>query len=141
MITSPKFYFGDVGVVNFLNKRGDLEPGSELFGKAFENWCFHELRAYNLYREVFADFSYWRLAGGTEVDFIVNSMEIALEAKASPKISANHLKGLRSLVKDHPDVHRRIVVCLESKTRLTEDGIEILPADLFAQNLWAGEIF
>jgi predicted AAA+ superfamily ATPase len=29
---------------------------------------------------------YWRLAGGTEVDFIINSMEIAIEAKATPKI-------------------------------------------------------
>ncbi len=83
---SPKFYFSDIGVVNFLAKRGSLVPGSELFGKAFENWCFHELRAYNLYRDIFADFSYWRLAGGTEVDFIINSMEIAIEADSKQSV-------------------------------------------------------
>lgn len=48
---SPKFYFSDVGVVNFLTRRGRLEVGSELFGKAFENWVMHELTAYNHYRE------------------------------------------------------------------------------------------
>ena len=42
---APKFYFFDVGVVNFLANRGWLKPGSELFGKAFENWVYHELRS------------------------------------------------------------------------------------------------
>jgi predicted AAA+ superfamily ATPase len=116
-------------------------PGSELFGKAFENWCFHELRAYNLYHDIFADFSYWRLAGGTEVDFIINSMEIAIEAKATPKILGRHLKGLRSLKQDHSNVRRRIVVCLEDKSRITDDSIEILPAREFAAKLWQGQIF
>jgi predicted AAA+ superfamily ATPase len=137
---SSKFYFSDIGVVNFLAKRGSLLPGSELFGKAFENWCFHELRAYNLYHDIFADFSYWRLAGGTEVDFIINSMEIAIEAKATPKILGRHLKGLRSLKEDQSNVRRRIVVCLEDKSRITDDSIEILPAREFAAKLWQGQI-
>ena len=108
---SPKFYFSDVGIVNFLAKRGQMELGSELFGKAFENWCFHELNAYNMYNESFAQFYYWRLAGSTEVDFIINNMEIAIEAKAVKKIDARHLKSLkslRSLKNDHPEVKRSI---------------------------------
>lgn len=138
---SPKFYFSDIGVVNFLAKRGKLEPGSELYGKAFENWCSHELRAYNIYNDRFVDLSYWRLAGGTEVDFIVNDMEIAIEAKASPKILTRHLKGLRSLKEDHPCIKRRMVVCLEDKPRMTNDKIEILPAEAFASLLWEGNIY
>jgi predicted AAA+ superfamily ATPase len=138
---SPKFYFSDVGVVNFLAKRGTLQQGSELNGKAFENWCFHELSACNLYREAYAQFSYWRLAGGTEVDFIVNDMEIAFEAKASANITVHHLKGLRSLREDHPNIKRRIVICYEAKRRTTEDNIEIVPHPLFAQMLWNGEFF
>lgn len=138
---ASKFYFSDVGVVNFLAKRGAVLQGSELFGKAFENWCFHELNAYNMYNEAFAEFSYWRLAGGTEVDFIVNDMKVAIEAKASEKISGKHLKGLRSLKVDHPDVGRRIIVCNEKKLRTTEDNIEIIPAAVFAAILWAGELF
>lgn len=138
---SPKFYFSDVGIVNFLAKRGMIQSGSELYGKAFENWCFHELTAYNHYQEVFAEFYYWRLAGGTEVDFIINDMELALEAKAVKKIASNHLKGLRTLKDDHPHVKRRIIVCDEEKPRVTDDGIEIVPATVFAHMLWSGALF
>jgi predicted AAA+ superfamily ATPase len=141
VITSPKFYFFDVGVVNSLAKRGRLAPGSELFGKAFESWCFHELGAYNSYSERFAKLGYWRLASGIEVDFIVNEMQVAIEAKATRKVTSDHLKGLRHLVRDHPKVGRRIVVCLESKARRTEDGIEVQPVKNFARQLWQRRIF
>ena len=77
VITAPKFYFADVGMVNHLAKRGGLQAGSELYGKAFENWVFHELSAHNAYSEAFATLSYWRLASGIEVDFIVNDMQLA----------------------------------------------------------------
>ena len=56
VVAAPKFYFGDVGVVNFLAKRGAVRAGGELFGKAFENWVFHELCCYNSYRARYADF-------------------------------------------------------------------------------------
>lgn len=141
VVASSKFYFSDIGVVNFLAKRGVMEPGSELYGKAFENWCFHELSAYNMYHEVFAEFYYWRLAGGTEVDFIINDMEVAIESKATRNISAKQLKGLRALKSDYPGVKRRMVVCLEDKLRITDDDIEIVPAGKFAEMLWQGELF
>ncbi len=67
---ADKFYFHDVGVVNFLARRGSIEPGSELYGKAFESWVFHELCCYNSYCDRFAEFSFWRLSTGAEVDFI-----------------------------------------------------------------------
>ncbi len=141
VIASPKFYFSDLGVVNFLAKRGGLEPGSELYGKAFENWCFHELDAYNLYAERFADLSYWRLASGQEVDFIVNDLAVAIEAKAVARITSDHLKGIKALRQDQQNAGRAIVVCLEPKARRTDEGIEIMPADFFCKALWAGEIF
>ena len=140
VIISPKFYFSDVGVVNFLAKRKGLVPGSPYYGKAFENWLFHELNAYNSYRECFADISYWRLPSGIEVDFILNDMETAIEAKVARSIKSDHLSGLRHLVQEHPQIKRRIVVCMESKPRITDDEIEILPAQLFAKQLWAGDI-
>ncbi len=130
-----------MGVVNFLAKRGNLEQGSELYGKAFENWLFHEIGAYNMYLGLFANISYWRLSSGIEVDFIINDMEVAIEAKASQKITDNRLKGLRQLRKDHPEIKRSIVVCCEEKPRRTADGIEVLPAKTFVQLLWNNEIF
>ena len=141
VIAAPKFYFADVGIVNHLARRGELRPGSELYGKAFENWVFHELSAHNAYAETFATLSYWRLASGIEVDFIVNDMQVAVEAKSAVKVTTDHLKGLRALGQDHPGIGRRVVVCLERKSRRTEDGILILPAAEFCERLRAGDLF
>jgi predicted AAA+ superfamily ATPase len=141
VIGAPKFYFADVGTVNHLARRGRLQRGSELYGKAFENWVFHELSAHNAYSEAFARLSYWRLASGIEVDFIVNDGQVAIEAKATAKVTADHLSGLRQLVRDHPRVRQRVVVCLEPRSRRTEDGILVLPAREFCERLKAGELF
>jgi predicted AAA+ superfamily ATPase len=140
VVSSPKFYFFDIGVVNFLNKRGHLTPGTELYGKAFENWLHHELKAHSQYTDLFYDLSYWKLDNGSEVDFILNDMEIAIECKAVQVIKSDHLKNLRILKEEQPSVKKRILVCLESKARKTEDGIDILPALEFINRLWAGEI-
>lgn len=141
VIGAPKFYFADVGVVNLLARRGTLHPGAELYGKAFENWVFHELAAHNAYSEAFAHLSYWRLASGIEVDFIVDDMRLAIEAKATAKVTADHLRGLRAIVQDHPRVKRRVIVCLESKSRITEDRIEVLAVKEFCDQLAAGGLF
>jgi len=140
VIGAPKFYFADVGVVNILARRGRLQPGGELFGKAFESWVRHELKAFSLYRERFFDVSYWRLASGIEVDFIVDDMAAALEAKATARVKSDDLVGLRQLAVDQPRVRRRMIVCLEPKSRMTGDGILVLPWRSFRDRLWSGEL-
>jgi predicted AAA+ superfamily ATPase len=140
IIQAPRFYFADVGVVNFLAKRGRVTPHSELFGRAFENWVHHELCAYAQYSESFHDLSYWRLSTGVEVDFIVDDMAYAIEAKASAGVHGDHLKGLRQVVVDHPKVKRRFVVSLDPHPRRTDDGIDVLPYSVFVQRLWAGDL-
>ncbi len=138
-IRAPKFYFADVGVVNRLARRGSPEPGSEAYGKAFESWVFHELSAYVSYRAPDETLAYWRTAGGVEVDFVLGDMRIAIEAKSTERVARHHLKGLRSLLEDHPRVERRVVVCREPTARRTEDGIDILPAAEFVRRLWDDE--
>jgi len=78
---------------------------------------------------------------GIEVDFVINDMVVAIEAKSSRTISSHHLKGLRQLAIDHPNVERRIVLCMEDRARRTADGIEIMPYGEFALHLWNGDIF
>ncbi len=140
VIGAPKFYFSDVGVVNRLARRGEVLAGSESYGKAFENWVFHELTAFLVYREREERLSYWRLASGIEVDFVVGDMAVAIEAKSSERISSDHLKALRTIVDDHPRIGSRVVVCREPRARKTNDGIEILPAAAFAKRLWSGKL-
>ena len=140
LVTAPKFYFADVGIVNRLARRGPLAAGTELYGKAFENWVFHELVAFLTYRELDHPLAYWRLVGGTEVDFVLGDMRLAVEAKASARVVGRHLKGLRSLADDNPHVGGRVVVCLEPRPRRTEDGIDVLPVADFVRRLWQGDL-
>lgn len=138
---ADKFYFHDVGVVNFLAKRKGLQSGSELWGKAFESWVFHELRTYNSYRERFASFSFWRLSSGIEVDFVVDDLACLIECKSSRNVRDSHLQGLREIVKDHPHAGPRYIVSCEAVSRKTPDGIIILSVEDFIHKLWGGEIF
>ena len=142
VIQSPKFYFADVGVVNHLARRGTLARGSELFGKALENLVHHELTAFREYREQSWDLSYWRLASGVEVDFIVaaSGIRAAIEVKSTEHAGDHHLGGLRAIVVDHRSIGHRILVCLEPKRRVTVDGIEILPVTEFLERLWKGTL-
>ncbi|MCI5065603.1 AAA family ATPase [bacterium] len=137
--SAPKFYFADVAVANHLAKRGHIQLGSEAFGKAFENWCFHELSLFREYSELFFDLSYWTLTTGVEVDFVLGDMEVAIEAKARRSITPRHLKGLREIAKDYPKIKKRLMVCCEEIPRETEDGILILPYRDFYERLWARE--
>jgi predicted AAA+ superfamily ATPase len=137
-IHAPKFYFRDIGVVNFLSRRGDVRIGSELFGKAFENVVFHELSVHSRYSGLFYELSYWRLSSGIEVDFILDTGTIAIEVKGKSLITSADLKGLQHFKKDYPHVKHLLVVSLEPKTRKTAEGIWIFPFGEFLQKLWDG---
>lgn len=137
-IQAPKFYFRDLGVVNYLARRGVVEPGSELFGKGFENWLFHELSVHSRYSELFYQLSYWRLSSGIEVDFILDNGVVAIEAKGKSRITSRDKKGLIQFKKDFPEVKHLLIVCLEKRMRKTDEGILIVPYGEFIQLLWQG---
>lgn len=139
VLHSPKFYFANVGVVNQLARRRALEPGSELFGKAFENWVVNEVRTYNLYRRRGWDLAFWRLSSGGEVDIIINDCQHAIECKSSTRVGPTHLRGLRELRQDNPKVKHLILVKLSGHRERTEDGIEIISVTEFLDGLWNGE--
>jgi uncharacterized protein len=141
VIQTRKFYFSDVGVVNTLARRGRVEPGSELFGKALENWVLHELTAFLGYRGSTRQLYYWRLPSGIEVDFVSDDLQVAIEVKGTTRSSSEHLKGLRALKEDQARVGRRILASLEPRPRRTEDGIEIMPVSELLHMLWSGDLF
>ena len=135
-ILAPKFYFRDVGIVNCLTHRENIQTGSEVFGKAFENWMFHEILAHSRYSEKYYDISYWRLTTGVEVDFILGNAEIAIEIKGKEKVASHDLKNLLEFKADYPQVKHLIVVSLEKHKRRTENGVLILPYQEFLKQLW-----
>ena len=100
---------------------------SELFGKAFENWVFHELSAHTRYTGLFYDLSYWRPSTGIEFDFILGPGDTAIEAKGKERVTSRDMRGLLSFKQDFPDVKRLVIVCLEKRMRKTGEGVYIVP--------------
>lgn len=137
-ITTKKFYYFDVGVVNYLLNRSNLQPGSIDFGHAFEHFMIQEIVAYLSYYEKRERLSYWRTANGYEVDAIIGDARVAIEFKSSEEVQSKHTKGLRAFEEDFPEA-RKIIVSLDCYKRIL-NGIEVIPAMEFLQMLWNGEI-
>lgn len=138
VIQAPKFYFFDLGIVNYLLKRGEIEPKSEIFGKVFEHFIYQELYAHSHYSGLDYPVRYWRTASQLEVDFILGEHQIALEVKGSDRISGRHLRGLKAFMEEY-QVEKAILVCMEPRARLVE-GIYVLPWQDFLEQLWGGDL-
>ncbi|OGB87706.1 AAA family ATPase [candidate division WOR-1 bacterium RIFCSPLOWO2_02_FULL_46_20] len=138
VLHAPKFYYFDLGLVNFLLKRGEIQAGGESFGKAFEHYIYQEIFAYSHYSGKNFPIYYWHTTSQLEVDFILGEHEVALEAKSSKNVGAQHLGGLKAFSEEYKTRHN-IVVSLDPRPRLAS-GIHILPWQEFLEKLWAGKI-
>jgi uncharacterized protein len=137
---APKFYFHDIGVVNHLVRRHRVEVGSEVFGKAFENWVFHELSVHRRCQGTPYDVAYWRLSSGIEVDFVLGDADVALEVKGKSRIQTHDLRHLLEFRREYPSVQRLVIVSLEPYARITDEGVHILPWKDFMAQLWRGDV-
>lgn len=134
VIQAPRFYYFDVGIANYLLKRHQIELGSEPFGKAFEQYIYHELYAHSHYSRKDYAISYWRTASGLEVDFILGDHEVAIEVKSTNHVQERHFKGLKSFAEEY-NVKRLLVVSMDPKPRKSGQ-INIIPWSLFLDELW-----
>lgn len=139
VIQSPKFYYFDVGIANFLLKRERLHPGSPEFGHAFEHFIMQEIIAYLGYFRPQLDLSYWRTTSGYEVDAIIGNANTAIEIKSSAEIQSHHTKGMKAFSEEFPEA-RLIIVSLDKYPRRM-NNVEIYPAIQFLNMLWKGDFF
>jgi len=138
VILAPKFYYFDVGIANYLLKRGQIEIGSEAFGSAFEHFIYQELYAHSKYSDLDYAISYWRTTSQIEVDFILGDHEVAIEVKGRNTVKTRHSRGLPSFSEEYT-VKKLIVVSNDPQIRII-GAITVLPWKLFLQKLWDGEI-
>lgn len=138
VILSPKFYYFDVGVANYLLKRGEIKTGSESFGSAFEHFIYQEIAAHCHYSDLNYAIHYWRTASQFEVDFILGDHEIAIEIKATDNVQPRHLKGLNAFSQEYT-TGKLIIVSNDPYPRQI-NNILVLPWSIFIEKLWAGEI-
>jgi predicted AAA+ superfamily ATPase len=80
---------------------------------------------------------YWRSRSGFEVDFILDE-SIAIEAKATTHVTEKHLRGLKALAEES-SMKRFVLICREKDPRRV-DGIEVLPWNMFLDELWSGSV-
>jgi hypothetical protein len=137
-ISRSKFYLFDLGVTNYLARRRDLLPGSELFGKAFEQFIVLEVRAYISYLRKDLELFYWRSVHHQEVDLIVQDL-LAIEIKATTAVQEKHLNGLKALQEEEL-IQSYIVVSQDPKMRKL-DGFTVYPWQEFLNLLWGGHWF
>lgn len=138
IIRSPKFYYFDHGIANYLLKRKNIELGSESFGKAFEHFIYHELYSHSHYSGLDYSICYWRTASGTEVDFVLGDHEVAIEVKSTIQANHRHLKGLNSFA-DEYKTKQLILITNDPEPRKIQN-VMVYPWNIFLDKLWAGEI-
>jgi len=141
--SSPKFYFFDVGIANYLAKQAILALHGSVAGRSLEHYILMELIGYIGINKKRTEINYWRTKTGLEVDFIINSPQIAIEVKISRQVKKEDIKGLVAFSEEHP-LAKCFVVSQDERPRLiTINGSEItiLPWKVFLERLWGGDIF
>ncbi len=138
VIHAPKFYYFDVGIVNYLLKRGEIKPRSEMFGNAFEHFIYQEIRAHRHYSGIEYPIYYWRTASQIEIDFVLGDHEIAIEVKSTDNAGKRHIKGLQYFEEEY-NVKHSILVSNDPFPRKI-GSVSIMPWKIFLQKLWNGEL-
>jgi predicted AAA+ superfamily ATPase len=138
LIGAPKFMFFDVGIVSHLARRGEVQMGSELFGRAFEHFIMLEVLAHSSYSDLNYPIYYWRTASQFEVDLVLGQNDVAIEIKSTDQARDRHMKGLRAFKEEYKN--RCLLVTMDPRERKTSDGILILPWKTFLDRLWSNEI-
>lgn len=132
-IRTAKFYFFDCGVTHLLAGTRTLDRNSDLYGKSFEQFIGGEIRAWLSYQRVRQPLCYWRSAHGDEVDFLIGE-EVAIEVKASTRVSWRDFKGLDRLAEE--GVFKHYLLVSQDATELRDGARHALPWQSFIEGLW-----
>ena len=124
----------------FANQLRAVQPGKWVVIDEVQRVpaLLNEVHRFKDYRRIFDEMYYWAPAGGveTEVDFLLlrNREFVAVEVKSGRIFSEKWCKGLRAIA-ELKGLQRRIVVYPLGPVLRTEDGIDGMPFDYFANLL------
>lgn len=126
LIKSPKLYWGDTGLAMHLSG-GEAPTGAHL-----ENLILHDLLAWRDARLDRAEISYWRTAGGEEVDLVIEDggKLLPIEIKASGRPRLADAAALRSFRREYGE-QARAGLLLHTGT-----AVEWLAPDVLAVPWW-----
>jgi predicted AAA+ superfamily ATPase len=128
LTSNPRYYLFDCGVTNALARTLYDRMNPNILGSRFEQFVIGQVTAAIHYRRLDYQLYYWRTNHGAEVDLLLcrgNTILAALEIKSSRHIAMETLSGLRSFLKDNPDVPA-YVLGINQKRRKPADRLTIL---------------
>lgn len=131
-ITTGKFYFFDIGVLNFLSGITPQSEDSTEWGNRFEHFIINELVTLNSYKRLKHSMHFWRSTAGHEVDLIFG--DTAIEIKSSKNISAKHLKGLKALKEE--GIFKKYILLSRDTNERDLDGIKCRYFENYLNELW-----
>ncbi|NBW81883.1 DUF4143 domain-containing protein [bacterium] len=128
---APTFYFFDVGIQRALSEMLEVRPvpRSSYYGELLEAFVVSEIHRRIEYSEKQMRMSYLQTADGLEIDLLLERrgrVAFAIEFKSKKSLTIDDFSALRRVAEDFPGA-RRLVLCQEERTRVTEVNIEVFP--------------
>ena len=136
LISHPRYYFFDPGITNALAHTLTDQLNPIILGRRFEQFVIGQLMAFIHYKRLDYKLYNWRTNHGAEVDVLIcrgDRIICALEIKSSQNIAVESLGGLKSFIKDNPDISA-YVLGLKQNKRLLQNNITIVNWDDFILN-------
>lgn len=103
-LTTPKFYFFDVGVKRALDSsvRSAVTPGTSFYGETFEHFIILEFLKLNTYLESDFRISYFQTSDHSEIDLILSRgrEKIFVEIKSSKQVDQTEVNKLSVYAKE-----------------------------------------
>lgn len=100
---SKKIYFNDLGIRNALiNDFRPMELRNDV-GNLFENFIINEMRKQNDYKQIYANFYFWRTTDQKEIDLIIekNSVLATYEIKWNANKKARLTKSFSNIYSNY----------------------------------------
>ena len=128
LVSHPRYYLFDTGITNVLAHTLTDQLNPKILGRRFEQFVICQLVAFIHYRRLDAQLYYWRTNHGAEVDVLLckgNRILCAIEIKSAHHIAGEKLTGLKSFLKDNPDVPAYVLGKAQNR-RLLQGHIEVM---------------
>lgn len=147
--THPKFFLFDTGVARAAAGLVRDPVDSVWKGFAFEALLHHELRGRLALAGTERPIYHYAVSGGFDVDFLVQTRPktlasprqfVAIEAKLGAKFKPRWVSGLRTLLGESARQVRKAFLVYTGRDHLQIDGIDVMPAGLFLEELHAGKV-
>jgi predicted AAA+ superfamily ATPase len=148
--THPKFYWFDPGVARAA--AGLLfDPVDRTWkGLALENLIYHELRVYNLAKNLNRPIYFYRTGSGVEIDFVIETRKrrpsakariVCLEVKMAEKWDRKWEYAMRSLGESGRIQVEKMIGIYTGKRTYHFEGLDVMPLEDFLKRLHQGDVF